>query len=165
MHRLVGITRAAVAVAVVLGTLLVMAGAAAAHIEPDPNQVDPGAKATVEFSVEHGCDTSPTVKLTFKIPKGVKKATPEAKDGWDATVKGKTIVFEGGPSPAADAEDTFAISFKAPKTKTVLVWKVIQNCEEGIIRWIDTSKTAEEPPPRVGVGKAPPAEEEPAAGE
>ena len=132
--------------------VVVMAAPAAAHIEPDPSRVKPGATATVAFTVEHGCDESPTTKLTFKIPKGVKKVSPEDKDGWETSVSKKTVVFSG-QSPDAETEDTFSITFTAPKKKTILTWKIVQKCEEGEIRWIDTSKGSEEPPPRVGVGK------------
>ena len=66
-------------------------------------------------------------------------------------MSGGTVVFEGGPL-GAHTPDTFSITFTAPKKKTVLVWKVIQNCVVGVTRWIDTSKNANEPPPRVGVG-------------
>lgn len=132
--------------------LLLMAVPAAAHIEPDPSRIKPGTRVTVAFKVEHGCDASPTIKMTFKIPKGVRHVSPEDKSGWEATVSKKTVIFEGG-SLDAKTEDTFSITFKAPKKKMILAWKVVQTCEEGEIRWIDTSKGAEEPPPRVGVGK------------
>jgi uncharacterized protein YcnI len=148
----------ALGVLLTLGFVGLAAAPAFAHIEPDPARVEPGDDATVSFNVEHGCDTSPTTSLTFKIPKGAKHVAPVDKDGWRSEVKGKTVVFDGG-SLDAHTEDQFSISFTAPNKKTILVWKVIQQCEEGEIRWIDTSKTAEEPPPRVGVGKNPPAEE------
>jgi uncharacterized protein YcnI len=150
-------TRVVFGVTLALGAVVLAAAPASAHIEPDPSRVEPGAAATVAFNVEHGCDTSPTTSLTFKIPKGVKDVAPEAKDEWSSKLKGKTVVFEDGLL-AANTEDQFAISFKAPNKKTILVWKVVQRCQEGTIRWIDTSAGAEEPPPRVGVGKNPPAE-------
>jgi uncharacterized protein YcnI len=140
--------------------VVLTAAPAAAHIEPIPSRVEPGDDAVVSFTVEHGCDESPTTKLTFKIPKGVKNATPEAKDGWSSKVKGKTIVFEDPASSELVENDEFSISFTAPNKTTLLVWKVVQKCAEGTIRWIDTSDGAENPPPRVGVGKDAPEEHE-----
>jgi uncharacterized protein YcnI len=131
--------------------LVLIAGPAAAHIIPDPSSIQPGTRATVAFNIEHGCGTSPTTKLTFKIPKRVKRVEAVAKTGWKERVSGGTVVFAGGPL-GAHTEDTFSITFTAPKKKTVLVWKVIQSCVVGVNRWIDTSKNADEPPPRVGVG-------------
>lgn len=143
-----------------LGVVVLTAAPAAAHVEPDPSRVEPGDEATVAFVVEHGCDESPTTKLTFKIPKGVKDAEPVEKDGWSATTKGKTVVFEDPASSDVVEEDAFSISFTAPNKTTVLAWKVVQKCEVGSIRWIDTSEDAENPPPRIGVGKDAPEEHE-----
>jgi len=141
-----------VIILVVAITVAALAAApAGAHIDADPSRVEPGASTTVAFVVEHGCDESPTVKLKFKIPKDIQDVEPEAKDGWATRSTRKTVVFKGGPLES-DTEDRFAISFTAPDTTTVLMWKVIQKCEEGAIRWIDTSDGAEEPPPVVGVG-------------
>lgn len=126
-----------------------------AHIEPDPKRVKPGADVTVAFSVEHGCGTSPTIKLSFKIPKGAKNVQAEPKDGWQESLSGGIVVFAGGPLDAK-TPDTFSISFTAPSKKTVLRWKVLQQCEKGLVRWIDTAKGAEFPPADVGVGKNPP---------
>ena len=131
--------------------LVLVAGPAAAHIEPRPSTVKPGKTATVAFNVEHGCGTSPTTQLTFKIPRHVSNVAPVAKTGWKESSPEGTVVFNGGPL-GARTQDTFSITFTAPKNKTVLVWKVIQRCVVGVTRWIDTSKNATEPPPRIGVG-------------
>jgi uncharacterized protein YcnI len=144
-----------VVLTVTLGAAMLMPALAGAHIEPDPSRVEPGAAATVAFLVEHGCDESPTIRLKFKIPKGVTDVEPQAKDGWTTRARAKTVVFEGGPL-GPDTEDSFAIAFTAPDRETLLVWKVIQKCQEGLIRWIDTSEGAEESPPVVGVGQDPP---------
>jgi len=137
-----------------ISAAMLAATPAGAHIETDPSRIEPGASATVAFLVQHGCDESPTVKLKFRIPKGAADVEPQAKDGWTARTKGNTVVFAGGPLDH-DTEDSFALSFTVPDTPTVLVWKVIQKCEEGVIRWIDTSEGAEESPPVVGVGQDP----------
>jgi periplasmic copper chaperone A len=150
------VCRVVVASALVLGGLVMFAAPALAHIDPDPKQVTPGKRATVAFNVEHGCGTSPTTKLTFKIPKGATKVSTVPKQGWTGTVKKTTVTFAGGPLDAK-TPDTFSITFTAPKKKTVLFWFVVQDCEQGTTRWIDRSKGAEFPPPAVGVGKKPPA--------
>ena len=145
---------------ITLSTILVLATAAAAHLDPEPARVPKGTPATVAFTVEHGCDGSPTVELTFRIPRSVRRSTvaPEPKDGWDASVRGRTVVFSGGPLDAGTA-DSFSITFTAPNRKTLLTWKIVQECEEGSIRWIDTAHDAEYPPPVVGVGQDPPSHE------
>jgi uncharacterized protein YcnI len=154
------IKRAVVMAALTVGAVVVAAAPAFAHVEVDPSRVKPGKSATVEFSPEHGCgDDSPTVKLTFQVPKGVTDAEGVAPDGWQTSTSGRKIVFEGGPLPY-DEQAPFGISFTAPDSKTLLTWKVIQACEDGKVRWIETDHDAEHPAPVVGVGKNPPSEEE-----
>jgi uncharacterized protein YcnI len=132
-----------------------VAGPAWAHVEPDPVRVKPGSDATVTFTPEHGCEGSPTTKMTFRVPKGVKNAAPVAKAGWTTSATGKQIVFEGGSVPN-DVKESFGISFTAPSKKTILAWKVIQTCEQGEAAWIQSGRDAAHPTPLVGVGKTPP---------
>ncbi|MEX2254309.1 MAG: DUF1775 domain-containing protein [Acidimicrobiia bacterium] len=145
---------AAVALATA-GALVLAAGPAFAHVEADPTRVKPGKEATVEFAPEHGCDESVTTVMDFRVPNGVTDATPEALQGWSATTKGKRIVFTSDSVP--DEETSFPITFTAPDKKTVLAWKVIQRCQEGVERWIQ-GVDGDTPAPMVGVGKNPPGE-------
>ena len=147
-------TRRLVAVAIAaVGAVLLVAGPAFAHVEPDPSRVKPGKKATVEFTPEHGCGESVTTRMIFKVPKGASNAKPVALDGWTATQSGGKIAFASDKVP--DTEASFGITFTAPKSKTLLAWKVIQECQDGVTRWIEGPK-GENPAPLVGVGKTPP---------
>jgi uncharacterized protein YcnI len=139
------------------GAVLLAAGPALAHVEADPNRVKPGKKATVEFTPEHGCGDSVTTEMQFRVPKAAKNAKPVVLDGWTTSVKGRTITFESDKVP--DEEASYGITFTAPTTKTLLAWKVVQRCQDGVERWIEGPKR-ESPAPIVGVGKTPPAEEE-----
>jgi uncharacterized protein YcnI len=145
-------------VTVAAGAALVLAaGTAWAHVEPDPSRVKPGKKATVEFTPEHGCGESVTTQMDFQVPKAAKNAKPVKLDGWTATVKGRTITFASDKVP--DEEASFGITFTAPDSKTLLAWKVVQRCQDGVERWIEGPK-GEHPAPIVGVGKNAPAVEE-----
>lgn len=139
-------------VAVVAGTVLLVAAPAGAHVEPDPSRVKPGREVTVTFTAEHGCDESPTTGMTFRIPKGVTDAAGVDQDGFTSTVEGRRLTFSGGSVPG-DEEAPFSITFTAPDEKTELVWKVVQRCEEGTERWLETDPDGDTPAPRVGVGK------------
>jgi len=151
------IRRAVALVGMTAGALVVAAAPAFAHIEVEPARVKPGRSVTVEFSPEHGCgEDSPTTRMTFRVPRGVRDATGVAPDGWTATTSGRRIIFEGGPLPYDEDED-FGISFRAPDAKTVLTWKLVQTCEDGSVRWIEADHDAEYPAPVVGVGMDPPA--------
>jgi uncharacterized protein YcnI len=147
-RRVIGVAVAAA------GAVLMLAAPAAAHVEADPSRVKPGKQVTVVFAAEHGCDESPTTGMTFRVPKGVTDAAPVEKVGFTSNVDGRKIVFSGGSIPGDD-EAPFEITFTAPDEKGQLVWKVVQGCEEGVERWIETDPDGDKPAPRVGVGEKP----------
>ncbi len=120
--------------------LLTVTAPVSAHIDPDPTQGRAGSRLTVGFTVEHGCDGSPTTQLDMRLPEGVADAIPESVDGWEGsveTVDGDTIVsFAGGPL-ADDLEGTFAVTMTLPPTPdTTIYFPFVQRCEVGEIRWI-----------------------------
>ena len=115
--------------------VVVAAGTAAAHIDPDPAGVKPGSTNTVNFNVEHGCDGAATTALAIKVPKGATKVATGAKDGWTGTVSGGVVTFSGGSQPGDQPTD-FPITFTATTKKgTVLVWKIVQSCGTTVERW------------------------------
>jgi uncharacterized protein YcnI len=120
--------------------LLATGGLASAHIDPDPVEAQAGSRLTVGFTVEHGCEGSPTVQLDMRLPEGVADPVPEPVDGWDGlieTVDGDEIVtFAGGPL-ADDVEGTFSVTMTLPPTPDVTIYfPFVQRCEVGEIRWI-----------------------------
>ena len=119
---------------------LFVAAPVSAHIDPDPAQAQAGSRLTIGFTVEHGCDGSPTVQLDMRLPDGVADAQTEDVEGWDGsidTVDGDTIVtFAGGPL-ADDVEGTFGVTMTLPATPdTTIYFPFVQRCEVGEIRWI-----------------------------
>ena len=139
--------------------LLASAGVASAHIDPDPVEAQAGSRLTVGFTVEHGCEGSPTVQLDMRLPEGVTDAITEPVDGWDGsveTVEGDTIVtFAGGPL-ADDVEATFSVTMTLPPTPDATIYfPFVQRCEVGEIRWIqipnDPSDEPDEPAPAMNL--------------
>lgn len=132
--------------------LVTVAGPASAHVEPSPAKVKVGQKATVAFSVEHGCSGSPTTGMKFQVPATVKVFAPVAKAGWKTSVAGQVVTFSGGQIPKAG---TFKLSFTAPTTPGPLDFKVIQTCVKGATDWIEVQQAGqaepEHPAPRVTV--------------
>lgn len=130
-HRLLG------AAAIIL-VGLVVASPAFAHIDPDPTDAQAGSEVSVGFTVQHGCDGSPTVQLDMRLPDGVGAPTAEPPDGWTGQVDGNVVTFEGGPLPD-DQELTFRVRMTLPATPdTTIYFPFVQRCEVGEIRWIDT---------------------------
>ena len=112
-----------------------------AHIAPDPTEAQAGDTVTVGFTVEHGCDGSPTVEIEMRLADGITDATPEPLDGWDESIDqdddGSVIVAFTGGSLAPDAEGTFEITMTLPPTPdTTIYFPFVQHCEVGEIRWI-----------------------------
>ncbi len=134
------IRRLLVSAGVVSAAFLAIAGPVSAHIDPDPEQAQAGSRLTVGFTVEHGCEGSPTMQLDMRLPEGVVDPMPEAVDGWDGsvdTIDGDAIVtFAGGPL-ADDVEAVFEVTMTLPPTPdTTIYFPFVQRCEVGEIRWI-----------------------------
>jgi len=115
---------------------LSVGGQTLAHIDPDPTEAQAGVTLSVGFTVEHGCDGSPTTQLDMRLPDGVTDAAPDPIEGWDGSIDENVVTFVGGPL-ADDVEETFAVTMTLPATPdTTIYFPFVQRCEEGEIRWI-----------------------------
>jgi uncharacterized protein YcnI len=133
-------------------TLLLAAAPAAAHVEPTVQEVPAGSYATVDFTVQHGCDGSPTVKLEFQIPEELDDLVAVEKAGWTSSSTDEVVTFDGGPLPP-DEETDFSVQFTVPPLQgSTLTFPFIQTCEEGSIDWIQLGSDAERPAPTVTIG-------------
>ena len=142
---------AAVALAV-----LVVHGAASAHVTASPNEAAAGSYFTTSFTVPHGCDGAATIAVRIKIPAGVSDVKPQMKPGWQATISmrkleapvkdehGNVVTeavdevdWRGGPLPNA-LYDSFGLLMKLPAAKgTTLYFPTVQECVTGVHRWIE----------------------------
>jgi uncharacterized protein YcnI len=160
--------------------LLLMAAPAGAHVTLEGRQAAVGSTYRAVFVVPHGCAGSATVKLRIQIPPGVIATEAKATAGWEvATVTGKLageyeykgkkvaegiteVDWSGGKLPDK-ARETFVIETfltDALKPNTTLYFPVIQECEQGVSRWIeipaDDSHAHESKRPAPGVKLVPP---------
>jgi len=148
-----GITRSFSAIAAVAFA----ASSANAHVTLENRQAAIGSFYKAVFAVPHGCAGSPTVKIRVQIPEGVIAVKPMPKAGWSVeAIKGKyaaeydfhgskfsdgvkEVVWSGGKLPD-DNYDEFVISTYLTgglKPNTTLYFPVVQECEQGVSRWID----------------------------
>jgi periplasmic copper chaperone A len=144
--------------AIVAGfAVAVLAASADAHVTLQGREATIGSSYKAVFVVPHGCAGSATTKIRVQIPEGVIDAKPMPKAGWNLEViKGKytseydfhgaklsegvkEVVWSGGRLPD-DFYDEFVISTFLTgvlKPDTMLYFPVVQECEQGVSRWID----------------------------
>jgi periplasmic copper chaperone A len=129
---------------------------AAAHMVVDPPEGPAGGYFKTAFRVTHGCQGTPTVSLTIRIPEGVVGAKPQAKPGWMIEIKTRPldppvdlghgfllrqtateITWKGGSLANAHFDD-FALTMRTPdKPGATLYFPTIQTCERGSYEWIE----------------------------
>jgi len=142
---------------ILLATLLA-ASPVSAHVLLEGKQAAVGAEYKAVFVVPHGCAGSPTIKLRVQIPDGViaTEATPVA--GWNVeTVRGKyaaeydyqgarvsdgikEVDWSGGKLPDKMRQEFVIATYltNGLKPNTTLYFPVVQECEQGVSRWIET---------------------------
>ena len=133
------------------------ASPAVAHITLEAKQAAVGSYYKAVFAVPHGCAGSPTVKVRVQIPEGVIGVKPMPKAGWTLdTVTGKyasqydyhgakisegvtEVAWSGGKLSDQNYDEFVMQTFLTDtlRPNTVLYFPVVQECEQGVSRWID----------------------------
>jgi periplasmic copper chaperone A len=133
------------------------ASPAGAHISLENRQATIGAPYKAVFAVPHGCAGSATIKIRVQIPEGVIAAKPMPKAGWSLDVVNgkyaaqydhhggklsegvKEVVWSGGKLPDHNYDEFVVSTFLTGglKPNSMLYFPVVQECEQGISRWID----------------------------
>jgi len=146
--------------AAMLAVATLVASSASAHITLQNREATIGAFYKAVFVVPHGCAGSATTKIRVQIPDGVIDVKPMPKPGWNIeTVKAKyakpydffhggkltegvkEVDWSGGKLPD-DFYDEFVLSMFLTddlKPDTMLYFPTVQECEQGINRWIEIS--------------------------
>lgn len=123
-----------------------------AHVVLDRPQARAGSYHRADLVVGHGCEGSPTRRVTVFLPQGFATARPQPKPGWTLEVErtplaepvlvhGRPvndavtrITWTGGPLPDAHFEQ-FGLLVQVPATPGRLFFRVLQECEQGAIDW------------------------------
>lgn len=137
--------------------LAVTSTAALAHITLESQEASPGAAYKAVLRVPHGCKGSATTRIRVQIPEGVIAVKPMPKAGWtldttkgalaktydyygEATSQGvKEISWSGGKLPDEFYDEFVFRGFltKDLKAGEMLYFPVVQECEQGVDRWIE----------------------------
>lgn len=135
-----------------------MVSAAQAHITFENHQAAVGGTVKAVLQVGHGCEGSDTTRIRVRIPEGVLSAKPQPKAGWtlavtpDAAGGVREIAWTGDLPDAWYDKFTFRATL-APTLKVgdTLYFPVVQECKQGVARWIDTSGKAHADGPAPGL--------------
>jgi uncharacterized protein YcnI len=134
-----------------------------AHVSLEPKQATVGSSYKAVFAVPHGCAGSATIKIRVQIPEGVIAAKPMPKAGWNVeAINGKyaaeydfhgsklsegvkEVVWSGGKLPDHQYDEFVVSTFitDGMKPNSTLYFPVVQECEQGVSRWIDIPKEGE----------------------
>jgi len=141
----------------ILAAAALAAAPVSAHVTLEGKQAAIGADYKAVFIVPHGCAGSPTIKLRVQIPAGVIATDAKPVDGWKLdTVKGeyagaydmkgakvsegiKEVAWSGGKLPDKTRQDFVIETYLTDSLKpgTTLYFPVVQECEQGVSRWIE----------------------------
>lgn len=130
---------------------------ALAHVTLEAKQATVGSYYKAVFAVPHGCAGSATVKLRVQIPEGVIGVKPMPKPGWTVeSISGKyateyelhgrklsegvtEVAWSGGKLVDQNYDEFVMMTFLTDtlKPNTTLYFPVVQECEQGLSRWID----------------------------
>ena len=144
-------------IVILVGAVVLAASPASAHISLETKQAAIGSSYKAVFAVPHGCKGSPTTKIRVQIPEGVIAVKPMPKAGWNVEVitgkytaeydyhgtklsEGvKEVVWSGGKLPDHNYDEFVISTFLTAglKPDSTLYFPVVQECEQGISRWID----------------------------
>ena len=159
------IRRTLTAAAATTGLMGLGLAGAAAHVTIKPDTTAAGAHALLTVGFSHGCDGSPTNKLTISLPEPLVDAKPEVVPGWTVEKVTETLdeplTLDNGSSvterigqivytaetPVEDGYlQQFDISVQLPESEgETLAFPVLQSCEEGETYWAQIPAEGEDP--------------------
>ncbi len=108
------------------------------HVVLDEPVALSGANYKAALRVSHGCQGSPTIGITVRIPSGLQGAKPQPKPGWVLTVDGSEITWTATSREHAVPDayfDEFVLRGGLSKDAQPLWFKVLQTCENGRNDW------------------------------
>lgn len=152
--------------ALAVAALLALPVAAQGHVSATPGEIPAEGYAKIDLSVGHGCEDSPTTKITVQMPDEVQSATPQVVPGWKiTTTEGelpkpydnhgeqvtegvREITWEGGPLDPHQLE-LFGLNVRVAGTEgDSIAFKTVQECKQGENAWVEIPVEGEEEPPQ-----------------
>jgi uncharacterized protein YcnI len=139
--------------------LAMSAAPAAAHVTISPEEATAGSSTVLTASLSHGCDGSPTTRITIRMPEQILTVAPTQNPSWTVrkvmeqldepvtdthgnqiTERVAQVVYTAKRPLPEGVRDAFELSLQLPDTPgETLVFPVIQSCAEGETAWVETS--------------------------
>lgn len=137
---------------------MAMPVAASAHVSLEKKEAAVGASYKAVFKVPHGCNGSPTNKVSIEIPEGVIGVKPMPKPGWTIAIErgaykqayayyhgsklseGVRKVTWSGGLLLDEHYDEFVLSgfiAKELSPGSSISFPVTQHCEQGELNWVE----------------------------
>jgi uncharacterized protein YcnI len=146
------------------GALMLAAAPVAAHVTLETAEAPPESTYKAVLRVGHGCEGHPTTAIRVRIPEGVIAVKPMPKPGWTIEIKksaydrpydyfGETLTegvteigWSGGKLPD-EYYDEFVFRGRLTDFEpgTVLTFPIVQECTEGVHRWIEIPAAGQDP--------------------
>jgi uncharacterized protein YcnI len=146
-----------------------------AHISITPAKINADTYSSIAFRVPHGCNGSPTIKITVKLPTNTSSVKGVFIPGWQVatTTRALEVPFTSDGKVVNTTVDTFTWSadtnannslpdsaymdfgltlktpIKANSGDDKLAFDVYQTCVNGTSNWTDTEAGAAHPQPAV----------------
>lgn len=156
------LARPAIRLAATAGTAglvaLSIAGPASAHVTVTPSTTAAGSYTVLTFSNGHGCEGSPTTKVTIQIPEGINAATPTRQPFYDVTKQMEqlnppvtdshgneltervdTVTYTAKTALPDGYRDAFEVQVQIPEDVDgeTMNFPTVQTCEQGETAWTE----------------------------
>lgn len=141
-----------------------LAGTALAHATLAVTEAPAGSTYKAVIQIGHGCAGAATTAIRVRIPEGVINVHPMPKPGWElATESGPyaqpydyygeqltegvtEVRWTGGSLPDAWYDEfVFRAVLPAGEVGTVIRFPIVQECAQGVHRWIEIPQPGEDP--------------------
>jgi periplasmic copper chaperone A len=146
------------------GVLILAAAPAIAHVTLEKEEAPAESTYKAVLRVGHGCEGHPTTAIRVRIPEGMIAVKPMPKPGWTIEIKkekyeqpydyfgeglseGVSEISWSGSELPDDYYDEFVFRGRLTKFEpgTVLSFPIVQECTEGVHRWIEIPATGQDP--------------------
>lgn len=145
----------------IIGLGALLASPAWGHTVINERELPPGSQ-NITLRVTHACPGSATTSVRMRVPDGVTRVFPFYMPGWtikttprklavplksehgpDITETVDEVSWTGGPVPDGLFAE-FRVKVELPNTPgKTLYFKVVQGCQKGELRWIETPAAGE----------------------